>query len=52
MNCLDSVTKMSPQYSKILGMFGGYKGVDRTKLKQPREDRALSVRDLADEAAS
>jgi DNA-binding XRE family transcriptional regulator len=50
MNCLDSVTQMSPKYSKILGMFGGYKGVDRTKLKQLREDRAFSVRNLAEEA--
>jgi hypothetical protein len=41
---------MAPKYSKILGMFSGYKGVDRTKLKQPREDRALSARDLTDEA--
>ena len=23
MNCLDSVTKMSPKYGKILGVFGG-----------------------------
>jgi hypothetical protein len=29
MNGLDTVTKMSPKYGKILGVFGGCKGVDR-----------------------
>jgi transcriptional regulator with XRE-family HTH domain len=31
-------------------MYGGYTEVDGTKLKQLREDRAFSVRDLAEEA--
>jgi len=31
-------------------MFGGYTEVDGAKLKQLREDRAFSVRDLAREA--
>jgi transcriptional regulator with XRE-family HTH domain len=31
-------------------MYGGYSEVDGTKLKQLREDRAFSVRDLAEEA--
>jgi transcriptional regulator with XRE-family HTH domain len=31
-------------------MFGGYKEVDGAKLKELREDRAFSVRDLAEEA--
>jgi transcriptional regulator with XRE-family HTH domain len=38
------------KYGKILGMFGGYTEVDGTKLKQLREERAFSVRDLAEEA--
>ncbi len=36
--------------AKIVGMFGGYKEVDGAKLKELREDRAFSVRDLAEEA--
>jgi transcriptional regulator with XRE-family HTH domain len=31
-------------------MFGGYTDVDGAKLKELREDRAFSVRDLAEEA--
>jgi transcriptional regulator with XRE-family HTH domain len=31
-------------------MYGGYTEVNGTKLKQLREDRAFSVRDLAEEA--
>jgi transcriptional regulator with XRE-family HTH domain len=31
-------------------MFGGYKEVDGTKLKELREEQAFSVRDLAEEA--
>jgi transcriptional regulator with XRE-family HTH domain len=41
---------MSLKYGKILGMFGGYKEVDGAKLRELREDRAFSVRDLAEEA--
>jgi transcriptional regulator with XRE-family HTH domain len=37
-------------YGKILVMFGGYTEVDGAKLKELREDRAFSVRDLAEEA--
>jgi transcriptional regulator with XRE-family HTH domain len=38
------------QYGKILDMFGGYTEVDGAKLKELRENRAFSVRDLAQEA--
>jgi transcriptional regulator with XRE-family HTH domain len=38
------------QYGKIPSMFGGYTEVDGAKLKGLREDLALSVRDLAQEA--
>jgi transcriptional regulator with XRE-family HTH domain len=31
-------------------MYGGYTEVDGSKLKELREDRAFSVRDLAEEA--
>jgi len=31
-------------------MFGGYTEVDGAKLKELREDRAFSVRDLAEQA--
>jgi transcriptional regulator with XRE-family HTH domain len=31
-------------------MFGGYTEVDGTRLKELREERAYSVRDLAEEA--
>jgi transcriptional regulator with XRE-family HTH domain len=41
---------MSPKCGKILGMYGGYTEVDGTKLKELRESRAFSVRDLAEEA--
>jgi transcriptional regulator with XRE-family HTH domain len=34
--------------AKILGVFGGYTEVDGTKLKELREERVLSVRDLAE----
>ena len=54
-NCLDSVKTMSKydlKCAKVLGMFGGYKEVDGAKLKELREDRAFSVRDLAEEAGA
>jgi transcriptional regulator with XRE-family HTH domain len=35
---------------KILDMYGGYTEVNGTKLKELRESRAFSVRDLAEEA--
>jgi transcriptional regulator with XRE-family HTH domain len=38
------------QYGKISDMFGGYTEVDGAKLKELRQDRAFSVRDLAQEA--
>jgi transcriptional regulator with XRE-family HTH domain len=41
---------MSLRYGKIFDMFGGYTEVDGVKLKELREDRAFSVRDLAQEA--
>jgi DNA-binding XRE family transcriptional regulator len=42
--------KISQKCGKILGMYGGYTEVDGAKLKELREDRAFSVRDLAEKA--
>jgi transcriptional regulator with XRE-family HTH domain len=39
--------KISLKCGKILGVFGGYTEVDGAKLKELREQRVLSVRDLA-----
>jgi transcriptional regulator with XRE-family HTH domain len=42
--------KISSEYGKIFGMYGGYTEVDGARLKELREYRAFSVRDLAEEA--